>query len=76
MIKNGLLDDLQTILSSCSRGNSPVTVEYQGIEAKTRLGFGDQWRLKLDDQLLSELAGLLGTDKVELDYTQHIQRLN
>jgi DNA polymerase-3 subunit alpha len=69
MIKNGLLTDLQMILSTCNKGRCPVVIGYESSEAKTRLRFGEEWQVSVNDQMLSELCGLLGADKVELDYT-------
>jgi DNA polymerase-3 subunit alpha len=69
MIKNGLLTDLQTLLSTCDKGKCLIVIEYQSGQAKTHLCFGEQWRVSVNDQTLSELYGLLGEDKVELDYT-------
>ncbi len=68
MIENGLLSSLQTLLSACSRGNSRLEVEYESVQARSRLSFGEAWQVTITDKLLNELGGLLGADRVELDY--------
>ncbi len=69
MIKNGVMSELQALLSSYNTGNSSIVVEYMSGQAYTRLRFGQAWRVSINDQMLAELDGLLGADKVELDYT-------
>jgi len=64
-----MLDDLLVILSTYKKGNCPVTIEYKSAQATSFLRFGDEWRVRVNEQLLVELGGLLGADKVELDYT-------
>lgn len=69
MIKNGVISDLQALLSTYNMGKSPVVVEYEGERACAILHFGETWRVNINDQMLTELDGLLGADKVELDYS-------
>jgi DNA polymerase III subunit alpha len=69
MIKNGFLSELQTVLSGYNKGNCPVVIGYESEQAQSHLCFGEGWKVNVNDQMLSELYGLLGTDKVELDYT-------
>lgn len=68
MIENGLLGDLQTLLSIYNKGNSEVVIGYSNEQAQTPLRFGEKWRVSINDQLISDLHGLLGADSVELDY--------
>lgn len=69
MIKNGVISDLQALLSTYNMGKSPVVVEYEGEQASAILHFGETWQVNINDQMLTELDGLLGADKVELDYS-------
>ncbi len=69
MVKNGVISDLQALLSTYNRGKSPVVVEYEGGQACAVLEFGETWRVNINDRMLIELDELLGADKVELDYT-------
>ncbi|MFT7460915.1 MAG: DNA polymerase-3 subunit alpha, partial [Planctomycetota bacterium] len=71
MINNGVISDLQALLSSHNRGKSPVVIEYETGKASALLQFGETWKVNIDDHMLEELDRLLGTDRVELHYDRH-----
>ncbi len=68
MMHNGVISRLETLLTTYSGGESPVFVEYTGGQASVKLAFGEKWRVRINDLLLTELGELLGNDNVELDY--------
>lgn len=63
------LDELQNLLKPYQGGRCPVVVEYRGQHAKTRLCFGEAWRVRPGDELLERLRSRLGADRVMVDYT-------
>jgi len=71
MIKQGVISELHTILSTYNKGNSLVIVEYESGKACAHLQFGEAWRVTIDDRIMADLTGLLGADRVELDYTRN-----
>jgi DNA polymerase III subunit alpha len=75
-IKNGLLTDLQTLLSAYNKGSSAIVVEYENSEARAPVVFGEDWKVSIDSQMLEELERLLGADKFEVYYTKDNPQLN
>ena len=64
----GLLNELASQLTSYQQGNCPIVLNYQNSEAEAELNFGNDWRIRPDEQLLDLLRELLGNDKVNLEY--------
>ncbi|MCL7462558.1 DNA polymerase III subunit alpha [Pseudomonas sp. NW5] len=58
---------LREQLATC-RGGCPVSVEYQGENARAILQFADQWRIDPADSLLQTLRDQFGRDNVFLQY--------
>lgn len=67
-LHNGLLDKLDATLRPFRSEGSPVWIEYQSDDARTRIELGETWRVQPDDSLLLELKYLVGDNGVELVY--------
>ncbi|WP_166264979.1 DNA polymerase III subunit alpha [Marinobacter caseinilyticus] len=67
-LNNGLLDKLDETLRPFRCDGSPVWIDYQSEEARTRIQLGESWRVQPDDNLLLELKYLVGDQSVELVY--------
>lgn len=67
-LQNGVLDRLDETLRPFRSDGSPVWIEYQSEQARTRIELGDTWKVQPDDTLLLELRYLVGDKQVELVY--------
>src|SRR5690554_4533074 len=67
-LQNGLLDKLDSTLRPFRNDGSPVWIEYQSENARTRIELGESWRVQPDDNLLQELRYLVGDNRVALVY--------
>ena len=59
---------LKQILSRYRDGVIPVTVMYQGPSGEAEIDLGDDWRVKPEDSLFSELRDWLSPEGVSLKY--------
>jgi DNA polymerase-3 subunit alpha len=59
---------LKETLSPHCRGASSVSVEYTNDKGQCTLALGDDWKVKVSDDLLDALRNHLGMDNVFLDY--------
>ena len=66
--RNGLAKHLVEILSPHRQGRCPFAIEYLRRDAKVEIVLGNGWQLRPSPELLSQLKGLLGNDKVQLQY--------
>jgi DNA polymerase III subunit alpha len=71
---NGLADAkrLQQVLGpyrATGNGSCQVLVEYENGKAMCSVALGDSWRVRPDNQLISELGAWLAPENVELVYT-------
>jgi DNA polymerase-3 subunit alpha len=59
---------LRELLSPYKQGNCPVSIVYRNDGAQCRIDLGDQWRVKLDDDLIRSLAAWLKPENVQILY--------
>jgi DNA polymerase-3 subunit alpha len=53
----------------CENGSGcPFVVEYLGPEEKAEINFGEEWRVRPEDDLLQDLRDCYGAEQVHLDY--------
>ncbi len=65
---NGLLDQLQAALTPYRSGRCPVHVDYRRPGARAELTLASNWQVRPSQALLRQLQGLLGSERVRLDY--------
>ena len=61
------VQDLQQLLMPFKDGNCSIMIEYQNKSVETKLKFGDDWNISLDEKLLqrlSKVSGVLNTSVV------------
>lgn len=68
MLENGLMSEIQTILSDYPKGNCATIIEYTNHNASSCICLGDSWKVSINDSLLTQLSGLIGEEKIKLDY--------
>jgi len=61
-------EKLRVLLAPYRNGVCPVRVRYRNEEAECELPLGDDWRVRLDDELLSGLQQWLQAENVEVVY--------
>jgi DNA polymerase-3 subunit alpha len=59
---------LRNLLAPFRNGPCPIRLNYRNAEASVELPMPDDWRIRLDDALLGELAAWLTTDNVKVIY--------
>ena len=64
----GFVDQLKQALEPHANGQCKVSMKYQRDDLKTTLLFGEPWQVKPSDELLHDLAYLLGQEHVRLRY--------
>lgn len=62
------INKLQEILTPFKGGSCGVFVDYQRDDATARLSLGNDWRVKLTDELLDNLHNVVGPDQVQIVY--------
>ncbi|MCD6055091.1 MAG: polymerase subunit alpha [Gammaproteobacteria bacterium] len=65
-----IIEQLQLSLKPFCGGKCPIQVYYQREGARAAFMLGEQWRVRLEDTLLSELRELLGKDRVVVCYEE------
>ncbi len=63
------VNDLMRVINPFRGGKCPVCIEYYTDEAKTRIQFGDPWKVRPTDELLNRLQDRLGQNCVRLNYS-------
>lgn len=63
-MEGGRLQAIQQMLTPYTGQHCPVVVEYMNEGAKARLPLGENWLVRLSDDLLENLTGLLGPENV------------
>ncbi len=61
-------EKLRVLLAPYRNGVCPVRVRYRNEQAECELPLGDDWRVRLDDELLSGLEQWLQAENVEVVY--------
>jgi DNA polymerase-3 subunit alpha len=59
---------LRELLSPYKQGSCPVSIVYSNDGAQCRIDLGDQWRVKLDDDLIRSLSAWLRPENVQILY--------
>ena len=72
MMDNGLIAGLKEILSRHQPGANPVSTGYNNGHASATLKFGDSWTVKISDELIADLTGMVGADNVSLEFPGRI----
>ena len=65
---DAIIAALPNTLSSYSGGRSQVLVRYEEGDTLTKLRFGESWRVTVSEELINELARLLGQKSVTVAY--------
>ena len=63
-----LLMELPAVVKKYLKGQCPIAIAYQGKMASAELMLGENWKIKPNEELLSQLSRLYGKEKVELEY--------
>jgi DNA polymerase-3 subunit alpha len=59
---------LRELLSPYKQGSCPVSILYSNGGAQCRIDLGEQWRVKLDDDLIRSLGAWLKPENVQILY--------
>jgi len=59
---------LRELLSPYKQGSCPVSIVYSNDGAQCRIDLGEQWRVKLDDDLIRSLGAWLRPENVQILY--------
>ncbi len=65
---NGLVGELEGVLSDYASGFCPVLIDYHGTGARARLSLDAAWHVRPAGELMDRLGGLLGPGKVRLHF--------
>jgi len=68
MMQNGLLTSVQNVLKEHTNGNNTVNIQYNNGNALGSLQLGEGWQVEVNDKLIEELTGLLGSDHINIEY--------
>ena len=72
MLANGLVNDVKQVLGKYQFGTNSVFLEYNNGFAATKIDFGEDWRIKINDELVSELGEIVGQNNVALEFPGRI----
>ena len=67
-LQSDFFGTLQNILKPFVKGKCPVIISYDSDAESAKLALGDEWRVKLNQDLLENLYELCGRECVELIY--------
>ena len=73
MLDNGFLPGLREVLSRHGSGTNRVSMEYNNGHISTVLSFGSEWSVKISEELLAELAGMVGAANVNPDFPDNVK---
>jgi len=59
---------LRELLLPYKQGTCPVSIVYNNGGAQCRIDLGEEWRVKLDDELLRSLTAWLQPQNVQVIY--------
>jgi len=59
---------LRELLAPYKQGSCPVSIVYSNGGAQCRIDLGDEWRVRLDDDLIRSLAAWLRPEDVQILY--------
>ena len=68
IMQNGLLNSVQNILKEHTNGKNTVNIQYNNGNALGSLQLGEGWQVEVNDKLIEELTGLLGSDHINIEY--------
>ena len=72
MIHKGLLRDVKELLYKNRSGENKLIIEYNSELAQGKLSAGDEWKIRLNESVLSELRNLIGEKNIEVDYPRNL----
>ncbi|MCK5894754.1 MAG: DNA polymerase III subunit alpha [Endozoicomonadaceae bacterium] len=49
-------------------GQTPISIQYERVDARAKIRLGDQWQVSPHDELLQKLRGQFGKDRVNIVY--------
>jgi DNA polymerase-3 subunit alpha len=67
-MSNGILNNIKNILQKYHHDVSNVVVNYVKDDAAGLIPFGDQWNVRISDDLIDELMNILDLKQVEIEY--------
>ncbi|MFM8443858.1 MAG: DNA polymerase III subunit alpha [Methylococcus sp.] len=65
---SGLVNTLREAMTPFRGGQCPVFIEYQAHQAESLIQLGEEWRLRPEQTLLSQLESHLGAGAVQVHY--------
>ncbi|MGR8979311.1 MAG: DNA polymerase III subunit alpha [Gammaproteobacteria bacterium] len=65
---NGLVRELNPVLTPFKGGSCPVLIHYRSGEAQAMVRLGDGWRVRATDELILRLKRMLGQGAVDVKY--------
>ncbi len=71
-LANGGMNELKQILSSNRHEGAEVYIRYINNEAIVNLNLGEDWKVKISDDLVDKLIDCVGKDNVKIDYNKRL----
>ena len=65
---DGLAVRLEDLLGRHRAGSCPVVIDYSGLDASAQLALDAAWNVKPSEELVESLCGLIGSDRVSVEY--------
>jgi DNA polymerase-3 subunit alpha len=65
---NGFVSSLANALKPHCQGQCPIALDYSNTQANARINLGDDWKVSVNESLLSELKQLAGQDAIRVIY--------
>ena len=67
-VASSIADQLMRYIKPCLNGNTPLRFKYHFNGHTAHINLGDDWRIQPTDDLIYQLEGIEGCEKVSLDY--------
>lgn len=68
MAGNDFSQQLAKLLQSYRGGNCPICIRYQQQQAEAAINLGDEWKVTVEDNLLSDLESILPSQYIQVVY--------
>lgn len=75
-VSNGVLNNIKNILQKYHHDVSNVVVNYVKDDAVGLIPFGNQWNVRISDDLIDELMNILDLKQVEIEYNAKVKTDN
>lgn len=72
MLRNGAVAGLKEALARHANGTSAVIMEYNNDEVSTVMHCGGDWTVKISDELLRDLASVIGSDNISPEFPRQV----